>query len=398
MFLHKFGNNDIIYNRVKTYPRCSFFIYDAQVYYNNQMSYSGSFTSTTKNVPNGHISLYELNIDRDVNLNSYIYPFITKDGGRTSFKTISTTAFDNTFAYGDTVTSSYPLSASISKKYYQHGTSRKHITALKNTMNNYTALSDHYSFSSSLGDKSTQSLGLVSIPSIFYGSSIRKGSVSLKYYVTGTLVAELQDKNQNGELIQVSGTTFAQNRGSGSVAGVVLYDEGFLVLTGSWLLEHTSITRDYINDLTDLKKSSWQFFGVGANDGINPRADKSLCSASFDLSFEGLNYVNTVTMFAHADKGHLNHSNNPTYIARSQTYPSSSVTSSYQYVEESQLDIKNTMSSSYADPTASFAKQTYISRIGIYDDQRNLIGIASLATPVKKTEERDLTFKLKYDI
>ena len=42
-------------------------------------------------------------------------------------------------------------------------------------------------------------------------------------------------------------------------------------------------------------------------------------------------------------------------------------------------------------------KQTYISQIGLYDDDRNLLGIAKLATPVKKTEDREFTFKLKLD-
>ena len=55
------------------------------------------------------------------------------------------------------------------------------------------------------------------------------------------------------------------------------------------------------------------------------------------------------------------------------------------------------VSSSFAFPTASFQKETYITRVGIYDENRNLIGIANVATPVKKTEERDLTFKLKVD-
>ena len=56
------------------------------------------------------------------------------------------------------------------------------------------------------------------------------------------------------------------------------------------------------------------------------------------------------------------------------------------------------MSSSYSDQEATFKKETYISKVGIYDEDRNLIAIAKLATPVKKTEERDLTFKLKLDI
>ena len=38
-----------------------------------------------------------------------------------------------------------------------------------------------------------------------------------------------------------------------------------------------------------------------------------------------------------------------------------------------------------------------ISQIGLFDEERNLVGIAKLATPVKKTEDREFTFKLKLD-
>ena len=67
------------------------------------------------------------------------------------------------------------------------------------------------------------------------------------------------------------------------------------------------------------------------------------------------------------------------------------------YSEPFNMRIKNATSSSYADPTGSFKKTTYISKIGLFDEDKNLIGIATLATPVKKTEERELTFKLKLD-
>jgi hypothetical protein len=82
-----------------------------------------------------------------------------------------------------------------------------------------------------LGDKSTQKISLISIPSIFYGSSIKKGTVDLKFYVSGTMIGRLQDLKRNGELIQSE--PYGYN-GSGSIAGVCLYNEGFLVLTGAW--------------------------------------------------------------------------------------------------------------------------------------------------------------------
>ena len=73
-------------------------------------------------------------------------------------------------------------------------------------------------------------------------------------------------------------------------------------------------------------------------------------------------------------------------------------TGSNGYHQNPEASIKNVVSSSYPDPTGSFAKTTYISKIGIYDKNKNLIGIAKVAKPVKKSIERDFTFKLKLDI
>ena len=50
------------------------------------------------------------------------------------------------------------------------------------------------------------------------------------------------------------------------------------------------------------------------------------------------------------------------------------------------------------DPTGSFEKVTYISKIAIYDEHKNVIAVAKVANPVKKTLEKDYTFKLKIDI
>ena len=92
-------------------------------------------------------------------------------------------------------------------------------------------------------------------------------------------------------------------------------------------------------------------------------------------------------MNAHAKVGELNHSNNPTYI-QSGSYIIPTVTST-EYKEDDKRKIANIVSSSYSDPTGSFKKTTYISSINLYDKKRNLIGIAKLSKPVKKTEERD---------
>ena len=101
-------------------------------------------------------------------------------------------------------------------------------------------------------------------------------------------------------------------------------------------------------------------------------------------------------MLAHAQKGELNHSNNPTYQTYNQSY--APTTSSDGYIESKKTTIKNIVSSSYSDPYADFKKTTYISSVAIYDENKNLIGIAKLATPVKKTEDIEYTIKMKLDI
>jgi hypothetical protein len=74
------------------------------------------------------------------------------------------------------------------------------------------------------------------------------------------------------------------------------------------------------------------------------------------------------------------------------------VTSSQVYEENSQQLLANTVSSSYTDYDADFKRSVYISRVAVYDENKNIIGIATLANPVLKEEDRDYSIKLKLDI
>ncbi len=399
MSYYKFGPKDILRNRIKTHPDNVFFVYDNKIFYNNKNAISGTHVDNITHVPTGHISLYELNIDRDFDDHTYnsatnlgkktkIYPFITKDSTLNCFSTVSDNNF-NQFLYGDIITGSYPLSASIVRETFTAATSPtgSHLLALKNTLNYYSVNSRHYEFAGPFGDKSQQNVTLISIPSIFFDSGIKKNSVKLDFYISGTLVARCEDLYRNGELIQTSGTTAAQANGEGLVAGVVLYNEGFVLLTGSWNL--TEETFDFGPGSGHI--GTWRDFAAGANDGLNVTP-----SASFALSFKGTNYINTISMLCDAPLGEVNFSSNPTYIDFSS--PTSSFTGSAGYIQNSDTLVKNTISSSFYNYDERFRSQTFISKIGIYDESRNLIAIASLSKPIKKAEDRDYTFRLKLDI
>ena len=337
---------DLIYNQVKTFPESDFIIYDSKVYYNN---FKNSDDRAAKNgnllaVPQGFVSLFELNVDRPIGTGgsnqppagTSIYPFITKDGARTAFKTVSTSDFDSSsqFTYGDVIKSQYPISSSIKRTRINGGVAsiqeasadarfhgsynrvvrnKKFVIALRNSFNEYIKYSHHFSFDDSTNprssmtddmgnngwDKASQEISLVEVPSIFYGSSINKGSMILQIFVTGVLAAEARDINANGELIQVSGTYNAKKHNN-KVVGTILYNEGFVALTGSWDVSEAQQT--FHGDSN--QEPRWFDFAEGANEDSGP-SRSVLRNVMFRMSFKGVNYVPTVTMMAHMPKGEL---------------------------------------------------------------------------------------------
>lgn len=582
MSYYKFEQNDIFTNRIKTHPRSYFLINNNKTYYNNDIipiTDDINEIETIHDTPQGFLSLYEMNINRvdGVDNSGLIHPFITKQGTLDSFKTISTESFQG-FSYGDKIEGKYPLSASISTDLYKTVEDRERIHSLVNTFNYYTKLSRHYAVKGLDWDKTTQDIKLISIPSIFYGSSIKKGSVKLDFYINGELTATVEDKARNGELIQtyikpseqIAGSFFeiqdsaisqdetgsirnldrtfielidsnnvtftigfsivlpafnntggggslvphdpttstisefsgasdeeirntfldglvfevehntvltgvtAQRQGNrvifsgntndltlkilnfdnfaieeksvdgvvlgtsdsslqegvgnGNVAGVVLYNEGFVALTGSWDLSATHQEEYIINAGNDSPK--WIYWGQKDTSDADQQHDQDgdeetdfAISSSWDIDFLGTNYIPTMTMLAHAKQGDLNYSNNPTFIEHNDRATGyeivtqemiddihtdfvqedlgklarRAVISPNKFTEDKELHIANVVKSPYPNTSGSFEKTTYISKIGIYDEDKNLIGIAKLATPVKKTESRQYTFKMKVD-
>ena len=449
MSYKKFTDNDVFLNTMRAHPEVNFFIYDNKVYYNSRPSQTGSRNDTiayagdnnqVRNVPVGHISLFEFNIDRpyealgskgypngtSVPLGSgsqplvqapkdygRIAPWISKDSARSTFKTVNEVSYNNEFSFGDILQGSYPLSASITRYYVnQYGSAshggtdaagwqwpntkeEKQWVAIRNRMEFYSAKSLHYKVDGPYGNKNELDKNIISIPSIFYGTRIKPGTVSLKYNFTGSLMGELQDIRENGELVQVSASNATLY--NGEVAGVVLYDEGLIILTGSWNLITSSIATGPGGTARSVDNPKWKHYGAGAEEsGSVPSATTDFQNLSADLSFKGYTETQVLTMFAHARKGEVNYSNNPTFIEKGQTR--TEFTSSHVYEQRDDVRIKNTVSSSFSDYLAPFERQVYISRISLYDDDKNLIGVATMSNPILKKESQDFTFKLKLDI
>ena len=395
-YLYDFSQDTLFKNTVETFPETQLSMYSGTIYLNNR-NHEG------KNIPTGSIDLYEYNVDRDAG--QLIYPFIVKDGSSWTFKSITTASY-NAAEYGTILTGAYPYTSSIDRQYIQpvstvptpestdaeksiYFDNRKRLLALQNTLNYYQPLSPHYKSVYGTGTYSSGTVNLISIPSIFYGREVKKGSFNLGFYFTGTLIDEAKDLKQNGELISTMGLT------SGSRVGMALYNEGFVLLTNEDAI--SANVDDYLGlGPGSEKAASWQYYGSY----LPGTGGKMPTGSLFTMTFKGTQEIPTVTMFAHSQPGQLNNSNNPTWLSSSNgLWRSTKVFyDSGTFAEPMQLEIKNTVQSDYCEFEDEFQKQVFISRIGIFDKDNNLLGVAKLANTVLKKEIDDYTFKLKLDL
>lgn len=416
--MKKFTNNDIFYNTLLTNPKYAIVMQSGSLRINDQINQNQEKSSSI---------------------------LITEYTGAYSYQTYTgsyqySSSISRDFVYKQTIMAGSTFNAS-----YTNYSSVIKVAALKNAFRDYNIENSYADISYYLENnglpynqikpgqekypagyflsptnrityyiRPASSINLIQIPNIFYGNYIKPGSVQLNMYVSGTLTASAADTDKTGKIYQTYGS------GSGSIVGTVLYDHGFIILTGSNAVNNQ--LAPYIQPLAEYTASSspvndylkWIHFGsYVATTGSAPET-------KYELIFQGANFIPTLTMMCNAEKGELFWSNNRTFIEANQgdeifygqstsstdltggTYYASSgsvlVPSAKKLKENKTVLIKNTISSSFIHYSASYQPQVFISQIGIYDENKNLIAVAKLANPVRKTKELDYTFKLKLDM
>jgi len=462
MAIFKLEDENVFINTLEAYPEFNFLITSGAVFIDQRPNVSGSahghagiqeqnaagniyHTLHPEQGNTGWISLYEYNINRPSG--SIIYeldtsvptnnddqvgikstrisetdatgsmtrPFVVKDGFKNNLKINNKAQYNTLFDFGEVVEGDYNLSASISRYHYDYniGNRDSRITvgkkdlslsdeidytvaySLKNAMERYRYKSPHMVFSSSapmpIRDFYNAETNAIVIPSIFYGQKIKKRTVELNYYVTGSLIGTLKDTKGNGELVQTYSTSSSPVDYSGSTMGMVLYNEGVIILTGSHQLgDDNGISLPGAGGTTN----KWTHFGAGLHEDISSYSD--IDQVAFEIKYQGVTQKQTLMLMCNADYGKLNWSNNPTYLSSSNNLNNYSI--SETSFKQHQQTIHNITHTELQQYEPEFKRETYISKVAIYDDKRNLIGVATLANPVRKTEDRQYTFKLKLDL
>jgi len=437
--MKKFEKNDLFYNTIVGNPSYKIVFYDGNVTINDQISegnkVSSSITFLEKNL------VYTSSVTEEFT-KSNIYASYDISGTlsynpqiKRSYVRTSTGSFDEKYTEYLSIKKISALK-NIFSKYNLENTNLRMITLLNNDGIPQTKTQTYPglpSLSSNSGSyiKPDRNFCFLEIPQAYYGTRIQPGTLNLKIYITGTLVAEASDINKDSKIIQTYSLNYPVSL-KNHQAGSILYDEGIIILDSSNTLDTkqqyyiqpvSSSTFPGVNynnvPIADVLR--WNHFGSHKKTTTNALYSSTgrITGTSFELSFQGLNTLNTLTMFCTADKNDFTWSNNRTFISGGQSNKlllgqTSSITvnsvvhtasanslfipSDGKYYENDKILIKNTVSSSFANHESSYTPQVFISEIALYNEEGEMIGIAKLANPLRKTKDTDYTIKLKLDI
>ena len=440
MSFKRFRNQDLIHTTIKTHPEYNFTVHNGKTFFQREKTQKGDISAEAlRHVPTGSVSLYELNIDRGhVNIEEDIPPgnYIrlhsrdivdTRDliSAKSSLRDLSGNELTlnslhvnsrNLLPAEADLEIKYPLSASIGRIYVPEDTrttprysrvavagpnglkhpivegpheNRKYVLALENLIN----FPDDLQNGNFDSNYKLQKVNIICIPGIFTGSSIKKESIKLNYFVNGKLIATAVDKA--GKMICTFATTAALIN---QVIGDVIYNQGLIILNNSTAIDSTHQENYFSTSATT--NPSWLNFGTGIKQ-TGKELETGLCPASaYSVTFKGTNKIPTLSMFSFSEIGEHNYSNNPTFLD-SKLEDNSSLLGEYLLTnssfEENKKNIKSINKSPYPDHEEDHINTTYISKVGIYDKDKNLIAVATLANPAKKTEKRDFMIKMKID-
>ena len=202
-----------------------------------------------------------------------------------------------------------------------------------------------------------------------------------------------------GLLYSASGDTSTQNK----ALGLIYYQAGIAVITSSVFRSQGIMEQPFSNPnifgvanvdaVTGSKLSSYVSDNADALFGMVPNSTMAatvtgtvescffsgsisasaggLRNAIHNLEFNNTTELNSTIYFCRAGHNEFNYSSNPTYTDSS-----------------SKIRIKNT---SMDNPV------TYITSIGLYSADNELLAVAKLSEPIKKTPENELTFRVRLD-
>lgn len=255
---------------------------------------------------------------------------------------------------------------------------------------------------------------------LFARDSIKRETFALRFYQSASAVgpnAETEASGQDGfktnlDRVTTSGSAIYTDLGSSTnklvtfggqignvvnasntneTAGIMFYDRGVLVLD---LAKITSGSQFVSGTISAVTNTSSQILGAPGTETalVSKFIPDFVVSASMDnildhicnvrfgsgsstaITFQNVTNINSTLIFCRAAADEFNYSSNPTYTD-----------------DNSRIVVIDAGSE---DTQTSF---TMITSVGLYDAQNNLLAVAKLSRPVEKSNEKDITLRVRLD-
>tara|TARA_R110000824_G_C15214400_1_gene676969 strand:+ start:998 stop:2191 length:1194 start_codon:yes stop_codon:yes gene_type:complete len=176
-----------------------------------------------------------------------------------------------------------------------------------------------------------------------------------------------------------SGSAFA-GEGQHYPVGLIYYQAGIAVISGSvfnsnrgpdarGILDNVMTSGSYLGTGFGRNVKDGSGFDAITGSSINTIAD-SIRNRIYNVSFNNTTELNSTIYFCRANHNDFNYSSNPTYL------------------NNSKIRVKN---------VSTDAPVSYITTIGLYSADNELLAVAKLSEPLKKTPETELTLRVRLD-
>lgn len=254
----------------------------------------------------------------------------------------------------------------------------------------------------------------INLKRLFARDQVKRETFAMRFYQTASIITAETDGNwvPNLSITSTSGSTIYTDIGAatnklssyggqvGNIVdsantsrdvGLMFYDRGMAVFDLAKVTSASQFVSGVIDAMTTLgqqvlggENSETEFVSKFIPDfvvsGSIDNIVDHLCSARFGsgsqaaITFQNITNINSTLIFCRAAADEFNYSSNPTFTDADDRIV---------VIDIGQEDTQQTF--------------TFVTTVGLYDANDNLLAVAKLSRPVEKGPERDLTFRVRLD-
>lgn len=174
-----------------------------------------------------------------------------------------------------------------------------------------------------------------------------------------------------GVLYESNANSANGHRGQNTAQGIIFYQTGMVILSSSIFTSGTAGAKgvNHTNDFLNIGSAIQNVTESLVKSAISGNCD-ALRHRIYNLSFNNTTEINSTIYFCRVPHNKFNYSSNPTYLSGSK------------------IRVKT---------KASDNPVSYITTIGLYNSSNELLAVAKLSEPLKKTPENEITLRVRLD-